>query len=73
MFPIFLKSYQVLSCSAFRQTKVYHSRKLGAQIRGLGGDVPCPFLKIEKIALILGKKALIMSIFGLQFPFQMKF
>ena len=45
----------------------------GAQLGGRGGGLPCPFLKIEKCALILRKKALIVSIFGLNIPFKMKF
>ena len=38
--------------------------KLGG---GKGGGLPCPFLKIKKIALILE----ILSIFELNFPFKM--
>ena len=36
-----------------------------------GGDLPCPFLKIEKSALVLEKKGPNLSIFGLNFPFKM--
>ena len=35
------------------------------------GGLRCPFLKIENIGLILEKKALIVSICGLSFPFKM--
>ena len=37
---------------------------------GEGGH-PLPFMKNRKCALILGKKTLIVSIFGLNFPFKM--
>ena len=37
---------------------------------GGGGGLPCSFLKIEKSALNLEKKALIVSIFGLSHPFK---
>ena len=37
----------------------------GAQLAGEGGGLPCPFLKIEKIALMMGKNALIVFIHGL--------
>ena len=40
---------------------------------GREGGLPCSFLKFEKSALILGKKALIVSIFGLNFPFKIQF
>ena len=44
----------------------------GAQLGGEEwGGIPCPFLKIENIGLILEKKALIVSICGLSFPFKM--
>ena len=37
------------------------------------GDLSSSFLKIKKRCLDLGKKALIVSIFGLNLPFKMKF
>ena len=48
-------------------------RKTGAQLRGKEekGGLPCPFLKMEKSALILEKTVLIVSILGLNFPFKM--
>ena len=45
----------------------------GAQLRGMGGGLPCPFLKIKKSALILEKNALIVSILRLNLPFKMQF
>ena len=36
-----------------------------------GGGLPCPYLKIKKSALILGKKALIVSILGLNLPLKL--
>ena len=44
----------------------------GTQLWG-GGErgLPCPFLKIEKSAMILGKRALIASILGLNLSFKM--
>ena len=35
-----------------------------AQLAGGEGDLPCPFLKTEKSALILGKSGLFMLIYG---------
>ena len=43
----------------------------GTQLGERGGDLPCPFLKIEKSALTLEIKALIVSIFGLNLSFKM--
>ena len=40
----------------------------GTHLRVEGGDLPCPFLKIGKSASIFGKKALIVSILGLNIP-----
>ena len=40
---------------------------------GRWGGLPCPLLKIEKIPMILEKKAKIASIFELNFPFKMQF
>ena len=50
----------------------------GTQIKGEGGGLSCrPFLKIQKSALILEKKTLILSMFGLSilsmFVFKMYF
>ena len=42
----------------------------GVQLGG-GRGLPCPFLGIEKNALILEKKVLIVSILGLNLPFKM--
>ena len=48
----------------------YLATLTGAQF---GGDErsPLPFLEIEKSVLIFGRKALIVSIFGLNFSFKM--
>ena len=43
-----------------------HSFISRAQLAGQGGDPPCLFLKIEKIALILEKHTLIVFIFWLK-------
>ena len=43
----------------------------GVQLRGEGGVLPCPFLKIKKSALILVKKVPIVSILRLNLPFKM--
>ena len=43
----------------------------GVQLGVEGGAFPCPFSKIEKSALILQKKALIVSIFSLNILFKM--
>ena len=43
----------------------------GTQLGGWWGGLPCPFLKIEKSAMILEKKVLIVFIFVLNFPFEM--
>ena len=43
----------------------------GAQLGGGGGGLPCPFLKIKKSTLILGKNAPTASFRGLSFPFKM--
>ena len=43
----------------------------GTQLAGEGGGLPCPFLKIEKIDLILYKRTLIVFIFALNPPFKM--
>ena len=54
-------------------SKIFHQRlSIRRAIRGGGGaGLPCPFLKIEKSALILEKKALHVSILGLNLPFKM--
>ena len=44
----------------------------GVQLGGEGG-LPCPFLKIEKSALILEKKLLIASIYLLNFQSKIQF
>ena len=41
------------------------------QLRGKGGDFLQPFFKIEKSVLILEEKAMILSIFLLNFTFKM--
>ena len=43
----------------------------GTQLGGEGGRPPLPYLKTEKSTLILEKKALIVSILGLNLPFKM--
>ena len=45
----------------------------GAQLRGEGGGggLPCPVLKIVKKCPDFGKKALIVSLLGLNLPFKM--
>ena len=40
------------------------------QLGGGGGGLPCPYLEIEKIALILEKKALILPILHFRFKIQ---
>ena len=47
--------------------------RVGGGEGGQGGGLPCPFLKIEKSALILEKKALIVYILGLNLSFKMYF
>ena len=57
----------------FRHIKdidAYSARLIGAQPGG-EGKPPLPFLKIEKSASIFERKVLIMSIFGLNFPFKL--
>ena len=63
----------------FRDIDAYSSTLTGVQLRdggvgweegGGGAGLPCPFFKIEKNALILEKKTLIVFIFGLNFPFK---
>ena len=44
-----------------------------AGVQLLGGRPSLPFLKSEKSALILEKKALIVSILSLNLPFKMQF
>ena len=39
----------------------------------LAKSCPCPFLKIEKSALIVGKNTQIVSIYRLNFLFKMQF
>ena len=46
----------------FRDIDAYSATLTGAQ--------PCPFLKIKKSILILERKALIVSVFGLNLPFK---
>ena len=45
----------------------------GGEGRGRGQGLPCPFLKIEKSALILGKNSQTVVICGLHFSFTTKF
>ena len=52
--------------------KKYHFSGAQLEMRG-GGEAPYPFLKIKKSALILEKKAVIVFILGLNFPFEMWF
>ena len=52
--------------------KKYHFSGAQLEMRG-GGETPYPFLKIKKSALILEKKAVIVFILGLNFPFEMWF
>ena len=40
-------------------------------VNGERGGLPCPFLKIKKSVLILERKALVLSIFGLNFSLNM--
>ena len=52
-------------------TYIKKSGSLSYGSGGGGGDLPCPFLKIEKSALILEKKFSIVSILKLNLPFKM--
>ena len=54
----------------FRDSHAYWSTLKGVQLGRRGADLSCPFLKMEKNALIWEKKFLIVSIFGLNFPFK---
>ena len=54
----------------FRDTDVYSATLTGAELREEGRP-PQLFLEIEKSVLIFERKALIVSIFGLNFPFKM--
>ena len=54
----------------FRDIDAYSATLTGAQL-GEEGRSPLPFLKIEKSVLILERKALIVFIFELNFPFKM--
>ena len=56
----------------FRRIYAYSATHRGKQL-GVRGWPPLFFFKIKRNALILGKKALIESIFGLHFPFKMYF
>ena len=56
----------------FRDIDAYSATLTGAQLGG-EGRTPLLFLKIEKSVLILERKALIVLIFGLNFPFKKKF
>ena len=61
-------------CNIFSNNLFYRPPSRGATKGGGGGGgggLCCPFLKIIKSALILEKKALIVSIFRLNSPFKM--
>ena len=56
----------------FRGIDTYSSTLTGMKLGGWrGAGLPCPFLKIEKKCSDFGEKALIVPIFGLNFPFKM--
>ena len=56
----------------FRDINAYLATITGAQL-GRRGRPPFLFFKIEKSVLILERKAPIVSIIGLNFPFKMQF
>ena len=56
----------------FRDIDTYSATFTGVQLERRGKP-PLLFLKIEESALIFEKKALIVFIFGLNFPFKMQF
>ena len=64
---IFKASFPLWSLKK-NQNEIFNMSATGG---GEWGGIPCPFLKIENIGLILEKKALIVSICGLSFPFKM--
>ena len=51
--------------------KTIRSRRATRRGKGGGGALPCPFLKFKKIALILEKRTLIVSILMLNLLFIM--
>ena len=53
-----------------KDTDGYSATLTGAKLAGEGRP-PLPFLKIKKSVLILERKTLIVSIFGLNVPFKM--
>ena len=52
----------------FRDINAYSATLTGSQL--VRGSLPSPFLKIKRSALIFGEKTLIVSTFGLKFPFK---
>ena len=71
-YPIYHCYYYYLLANLGKKETFIHNpcAQLGGE---RGGDLPCPFLKIKKSALILEKKVLILSILRSNLPFKMQF
>ena len=66
----YIQAFLRIFRNIFRDINAYSATLTGMQLR-VRGEAPLPFLKIEKSVLILGRKVLIISIFGLNFLFKM--
>ena len=66
----YIQAFLRIFRNIFRDINAYSATLTGMQLR-VRGEAPLLFLKIEKSVLILGRKVLIISIFGLNFLFKM--